>query len=141
MALNARERDGIGQHIEVPLFDATFTAVGAAGMKLIDQPPAGRGALGTPWVRQYECADGRWVQFFANPKRHRTQFVQAAGVEDTWTREGLLDHERILEDDSLREELASRMVALFKSRPPRSGNNSSTTPAHRPRSAGNRGSG
>lgn len=116
MALNARDRDGVGQRVEVPLFDATFTAVGAAGMKLIDQPSGGRGGLDTPWVRQYECADGRWVQFFANPTRHRTQFVQAAGVEAAWTREGLLAHDRVLDDDALREQLLSRMVALFKSR-------------------------
>jgi len=117
MALNARERDGVGQRIEVPLFDATFTAVGATGMKVVDQPQARRGALGTPWVNQYECEDGRWVQFFANPTRHRTQFVQAAGVEESWAAEGLLDHDRILVEDTLREELADRMVALLKTRP------------------------
>ncbi|HMS57676.1 MAG TPA: CoA transferase [Tepidiformaceae bacterium] len=29
MALNARQRDGLGQVVEVPLFDATFAAIGA----------------------------------------------------------------------------------------------------------------
>jgi crotonobetainyl-CoA:carnitine CoA-transferase CaiB-like acyl-CoA transferase len=116
-ALNARDRDGVGQRIEVPLFDATFTAVGSAGMKLFDQPPpVGRNAMTTPWVNQYECADGRWVQFLANPTRHRTAFVRAAGVEH-WAGDGLLDHARMPVDDAIREELDRRMVALFKTRP------------------------
>ena len=116
MALNARDRDGVGQRIEVPLFDATFTAAGASAMKLLDRPSPARGPLGTPWVRQHECADGRWVQFFASPTRHRDQFVRAAGVED-WADDGLLDHQRMLVDDAIREELGDRMVALFKTRP------------------------
>jgi len=116
MALNARYRDGVGQRIEVPLFDATFTAAGGAGMKQLDQPPPNRNLMGTPWVRQYECADGRWVQFFANPIRHRDQFVRAAGVED-WADDGLLDHDRLFEDDSIAVRLGERMDALFKARP------------------------
>jgi crotonobetainyl-CoA:carnitine CoA-transferase CaiB-like acyl-CoA transferase len=29
MALNARARSGLGQRIEIPLFDATFSVIGA----------------------------------------------------------------------------------------------------------------
>ncbi len=116
MALNARSRDGGGQHIETPLFDATFTAVGMAGFKLMDQAPPTGGGIGTPWVRQYECADGRWVQFFANPTRHRTQFVEAAGVSSEWQAEGLLDYGRLAMDASLKARLLERMVELFRTR-------------------------
>ena len=116
VALNARDRDGVGQRIEVPLFDATFTAVGSAGMKLLDRPPAGRNVMTTPWVNQYQCSDGRWVQFLANPTAHRDQFARAAGVE-AWADDGLFDHARMLVDDEIREELDRRMVALFKTRP------------------------
>ena len=122
IALHARERDGVGQRIEVPLFDATFTAVGATGMQVLNRRPAGRGPLGTPWVRQYECADGRWVQFFASPTLHRDQFVQAAGVEG-WAEDGLLDHERTGADERLLHDLSSRMVALFRTRRPPNGSN------------------
>ena len=115
-ALHARDRDGVGQRIEVPLFDATFTAAGARAMKLFDQPPARRNGMSTPWVDQYQCADGRWVQFMANPTAHRDQFARAAGVE-SWAEDGLLDHSRMLDDDEVREELRRRMVALFKTRP------------------------
>ncbi|MDA0353844.1 MAG: CoA transferase [Chloroflexi bacterium] len=116
-ALIARDRDGVGQRIEVPLFDATFTAVGGQGMKQLDQPPPpGRSAMTTPWVNQYECADGRWVQFLANPTRHRTAFVEAAGVAH-WAADGLLDHAALPHDEVQLAELDRRMVALFKTRP------------------------
>ncbi len=116
-ALNARDRDGVGQRIEVPLFDATFTAVGSTGMKLFDQPPpVGRNAMSTPWVNQYQCADGRWIQLLANPTRHRTAFVEASGVEH-WADDGLLDHAALPHDEARLTELDRRMVALFKTRP------------------------
>src|SRR5688572_13481100 len=42
MALNARDRSGLGQRVEIPLFDATFSVVGARGMlvngKPVDEP-------------------------------------------------------------------------------------------------------
>ena len=37
-ALTARSRSGTGQRIEMPLFDATFTAMGARGMKVHRHP-------------------------------------------------------------------------------------------------------
>ncbi len=34
MALNARERDGAGQVVQVPIFDGTFAAIGTRGLRV-----------------------------------------------------------------------------------------------------------
>jgi crotonobetainyl-CoA:carnitine CoA-transferase CaiB-like acyl-CoA transferase len=53
MALNARERDGLGQRIQVPLYDATFTAIGSRAQRVhnapdaAQQPPAAPGSAST----------------------------------------------------------------------------------------------
>jgi crotonobetainyl-CoA:carnitine CoA-transferase CaiB-like acyl-CoA transferase len=114
MTLIARERDGIGQRIEVPLFDATFTAIGSRGLTF-HNPTATPPARGSAWVRQYECADGRWVQFHAANTRFIRQFIKAAGVEQ-WETEGFVDRSRLTTDRELSTELLERMVALFKTR-------------------------
>ena len=114
MALLARERDGVGQIIEAPLYDSTFQAMGVRAVTYHDLPPVPRG--GAAWVRQYECADGRWVQFHAANTRFIHQFVDAAGVGD-WRDEGLTDRQRLAGDKELNKELLSRMTVLFKTRP------------------------
>jgi crotonobetainyl-CoA:carnitine CoA-transferase CaiB-like acyl-CoA transferase len=111
-ALIARARDGLGQHVEVPLFDATFTAIGLRGQRFIDRRPPPRGGAG--WVRQYECKDGRWVQFHAANTRFIEQFVGAAGVD--WRAEGLLDRQCFVDDRSLEQVLVDRMSELFLTR-------------------------
>ncbi len=114
MALVARERDGRGQHIEVPLYDAMFPAIGLYGLRIVDGPP--RPLRASPWVRQYECADGRWVQFHAAFTRFILQFIDAAGVGD-WREDGVTERHRVNEEPELAAELLDRMTALFKTRP------------------------
>jgi crotonobetainyl-CoA:carnitine CoA-transferase CaiB-like acyl-CoA transferase len=114
MALNARARDGIGQYIEVPMYDATFTASADRAMRVHSQPPRGtRG--GSPWVRQYECADGQWIMLHGSTTRFIEQFVRVAGVEK-WRQETLLDRALVAADPALTQLLSEKMVTLFKTR-------------------------
>ena len=114
MALNARERDGAGQRIEVPLFDATFAAIGSNGLRVHD--PAKRSPeRSAGWVRQYECSDGRWVQFHAANQRFVDRFIDKAGL-GAWREEGLHLREEVAKDPDKEADLLRRMTALMKTR-------------------------
>jgi crotonobetainyl-CoA:carnitine CoA-transferase CaiB-like acyl-CoA transferase len=79
MALNARSRSGAGQRVEIPLFDATFTVVGARGL-LVNGKPESEPAFN--WSRQLPCKDGRWFMYVANNKKFEA-FIQSIGM-DKW---------------------------------------------------------
>lgn len=114
MALLARQRDGVGQRIEVPLFDATFPSIGARAMRVHDPAhvvPTPRGI----WGGGFECADGRWVQFGGAGNQNFREFVVAAGIT-AWDQEGLTDIERLMRDPELLAEHLRRARALFKTR-------------------------
>lgn len=113
MALNARARDGLGQRIEVPLFDAMFTAVGSRGQRMHNAPPPV--PRESPWVRQYQCGDGRWVQFHAANTRFVQRFAAAAGISG-WLDEGFADRARLATEPAFSAELLRRMTDLFKTR-------------------------
>ena len=91
MALCARDRTGHGQRIEVPLYDAMFTAMGRHLVRFHDIPdPDPRNQPRLPMQRQYQCADGRWVQNHGNYQRFVHQFLKAAGNPD-WGTEAVAD--------------------------------------------------
>ncbi len=118
MALLARERDGVGQRIEVPLFDATFLAIGASGL-LIDGRPDGGARPDDPWGGQLQCADGRWVRVSLATFRFLERFVAAAGRTD-WIDKGYVERERpgrLARGTPLRAQQEAEFVALFRSRP------------------------
>jgi crotonobetainyl-CoA:carnitine CoA-transferase CaiB-like acyl-CoA transferase len=79
MALNARARSGLGQRVEIPLFDATFTVVGARGL-LINGKPESEPEFN--WSRQLPCKDGRWLMYVANNKKFG-DFIHSIGM-DQW---------------------------------------------------------
>src|SRR4030095_14374795 len=79
MALNARERSGLGQRVEIPLFDATFSVVGARGLLVNGKPEA---EPEFNWSRQLPCKDGRWLMYVANNKKFET-FIKRIGM-DKW---------------------------------------------------------
>ena len=114
MALIARHRDGVGQHIEVPLFDATFPSIGARAMQVHDPAHVVRTPRGI-WSGGFECADGQWVQFGGSGNQNFREFVAAAGITD-WDQEGLTDIERIMRDPDLFAKHLQRARELFKTR-------------------------
>ena len=80
MAINARDKTGKGQRIEVPLHSAMFTAMGSRIIKFnnyeyVDQFDFPRAVMSHP----YECADGRWVYHHGMFERFARQTLTAAG--------------------------------------------------------------
>jgi crotonobetainyl-CoA:carnitine CoA-transferase CaiB-like acyl-CoA transferase len=88
MAVYARERSGSGQRVEIPLFDATFSVIGARGLlvngKAVPEPEFN-------WSRQLPCKDGRWLMYVANNKRFEA-FIRFIGM-DKWRDAKLPSHE------------------------------------------------
>ncbi|HEY1296535.1 MAG TPA: CoA transferase, partial [Chloroflexota bacterium] len=78
MALIARERDGRGQRIEVPMFDAMFELIGANGISVDGEYRIAR----SRGSRTYVCADGRRIlcNVTATPRFQRW-FAEAAGAD------------------------------------------------------------
>ena len=114
MALISRERDGVGQRIEEPLFDATFASIGRAGMRVHSEKDTGVD-LRRIWGGHFQCKDGRWVRFGGSGNQNLHQFVEAAGIT-SWHAEGLTDVDRLGREVELADELERRMKELFKTR-------------------------
>ncbi len=111
-ALNAQQRDGLGQHIEVALFDAMFTAIGARGMQM---PTAVDMTQDFTGFGVYECQDGRHVHFAPIAPRFMDWFVTAAGVGG-WAAEGLLDRATLSTCPESALRLRAKLTGLFKTR-------------------------
>ena len=115
MALCARDRNGEGQHIEVPLYDAMFTAMGRHLVKFHDQEdPDPRNQPRLPMQRQYQCADGRWVQNHGNYQRFVHQFLEAAG-NPSWGPEAVADFGKPLDLETA-DMWVQRFEETFKQR-------------------------
>jgi len=110
--LIARDRDGLGQHIEMPLFNALFEAGGAGVRMERSTQPFKYGDLVLAWFR---ASDGRFVALGSAWFRHLEWFVRAAGCE-AWIDEGLVDYDRMMTDHDAVEEVRRRLVELFAQR-------------------------
>ena len=125
MALNARERDGVGQYVELPLFDAMFTTNAYRAMSHHDPSggvtyPYSNGRFGEPqhygpWNGFNKCKDGRWFYFNGGSNRNWRQVVEAAGIT-SWDAEGLTDFDVLARDPAVAAEAIRRAEELFKTR-------------------------
>jgi crotonobetainyl-CoA:carnitine CoA-transferase CaiB-like acyl-CoA transferase len=114
MALIARERDGLGQRLEVPLFDAMFLAFGASA--LLVQGAAAGGRPADPWSGTYACRDGGRVRLNLATPRFVRRFLEVAGTLHDWTAKGYLEPERLLHDRDLWERQHQDLLALLRTR-------------------------
>ncbi len=112
-ALNVRAAKGIGQKVEVPLFDAMMQAVGVFGMARLPFKPITRPVF-SGFDHQYQCADGRWIHLVCTVPRHGERFAQAVGalemVEQGMTARGV-GAKQVLNDKLIR-----RLTEIFLTR-------------------------
>src|SRR5712691_8215627 len=114
MALIARERDGLGQRLEVPLFDAMFLAFGASGLLVNGATAGGRPA--DPWSGTYQCRDGAMVLLNLATPRFVRRFLEATGTLQTWTAKGYLEPDRLVHDSELWTQHKHELTALLRTR-------------------------
>ena len=114
VALNARERAGVGQRIEVPLFDSMFQSLGRFGVRVHNAPPA-IPTLQELWGGIFQCSDGQYVRFGGSGNQNFRPFVAAAGIT-SWDDEGLTDFDRPLDSPQFRAEAQQRIRELFLTR-------------------------
>jgi crotonobetainyl-CoA:carnitine CoA-transferase CaiB-like acyl-CoA transferase len=77
-ALYARERDGLGQHIEVPLYDACLAPQELSAMFLVS-PPSAWNTLqwaASPFINGWACADDTWLYLHAGMPHHLSRLLQ-----------------------------------------------------------------
>ncbi|AZI65874.1 CoA transferase (plasmid) [Rhodococcus qingshengii] len=120
-ALIARERTGLGQSIEVPLFDASFELIGAGVMKTDKPRPvssAPKVTLESPQLGHYRCADGKWLELCLFQDKHLRWFADAF-LPQEYIDDGMGDAERMLTDPDLQVRARERYARLFATRPAR----------------------
>jgi len=114
-ALIERERSGLGQHIEVSLWEAAFEAYGDRALRLPDGVTA-PSLFHAASEGNYRCADGRWVHVSLIAPRHLRWFVERCLPADL-REAGMADHDRLMADGALAERLRERIAALLASAP------------------------
>lgn len=117
-ALIARQRTGLGQHIEVPLFDAAFELIGAGVMKSDrprPAPSAPKVTLESPQLGHYRCADGRWLELCLFQDKHLRWFADTF-LPQEYVDDGMGDADRMLTDPALQTRARERYAQLFATR-------------------------
>ncbi|MCP3371784.1 CoA transferase [Bradyrhizobium cajani] len=121
LALQARERTGSGDQIEVPLASAVMEGLAYNSIAINNLPLRYKSArereierrseaglpmdlsygssqqLLSPFSRNYKCKDGRWFYLFCSTshKRHARRCLQVLGLYNNLVAEGLADEEDI----------------------------------------------
>ncbi len=113
MALIARERDGLGQCLEIPLFNAMFLAIGSSGLLVNGGPSGGRPM--DPWGGIFPAkGEGRVLMSLPTP-RFLDTFLKATGKDREWEDKGYLAADAV-NDKDLMARLQQDLVDVFMSR-------------------------
>lgn len=112
MALLARERDRVGQRIEIPMFDAVFQAMGYQLVRFLDpvvpDPLRARAQRLAAGINgQMQCADERWVMYMGANKQARV-FLEETGAA-AWV-------DALAAGEIEAEEVGDRARRLFRGR-------------------------
>jgi crotonobetainyl-CoA:carnitine CoA-transferase CaiB-like acyl-CoA transferase len=111
-ALIARERDGVGQWLEIPLFNAAFEAMIVEAQQ---GPPPTQNSFHIAADHRFPCADGRWGQLLLIAPRHLQWFVRA--FLPHLAAEGLDEIDAVRRDAAAGARLVEALRALFATRP------------------------
>jgi crotonobetainyl-CoA:carnitine CoA-transferase CaiB-like acyl-CoA transferase len=119
-ALVARERFGIGQAVEVPLFDASFELIGGSMQLNPDAPPRGDGPpppnfAMVPQIGRHKCADGKWIELCLFQDKHLQWFADAFMPQE-WVDDGMADGQRMWTDPALQAIANPRFAELMLTR-------------------------
>lgn len=119
-ALVARERFGVGQALEVPLFDSTFELIGASMQKnpdaapRTDGPPPPNFSM-VPQIGRHRCADGKWIELCLFQDKHLQWFADAFMPKE-WIDDGMADGQRMWTDPELQAIANPRFAELMLTR-------------------------
>lgn len=122
-ALVAREQTGLGQRVEVSLFDASFEITRFYADRTSPEPryPAHimlGGSYDPPTADHYQCADGRWVHLSWLEGRQLDDFARMVGTYDEWEAGGLFEMpaQRFWSDPSLASKVRGLLEPIFLTR-------------------------
>jgi crotonobetainyl-CoA:carnitine CoA-transferase CaiB-like acyl-CoA transferase len=120
-ALIARARgSGVGQRIEISLFEACFELTRYYGDR-VPGAPYPRIRLGATTAmaltQHYACKDGRYVHLsWLEEGRQLDAFARLAGFHAEWSKAGWLDHARVRRDRDFSERLRAVLSEVFRTR-------------------------
>lgn len=116
-ALVAREQDGRGQWVEVPLFDSAFEAIGQRGQHIatVESVPYQPTRHMPPPIGHYRCADDRWLHLCLIQDRHLHWFGEHFMPEE-WIDDGMTDVNRLWSDTEFMAVARARFAELFSTR-------------------------
>jgi len=118
-ALVARDRQGIGQEVEVSLLGSGIHMqaynINVTTLRGRPMPRPSRKTLKNPMANHYECADGKWLLLCeAQSDRFWHNFCGALGIQELETKEKFADA-KARRDNFI--ELTGILESVFKTRP------------------------